>query len=156
MAEEWKQDCLENYKSLLAAQSEETLMVSFIDNQVTQHVASGAKQRRWSENWIRFWLAFRHQPSGRACIEFLTGADNYGKKTDNNSNTNFNLHIPSNRLLDMYEKPGYYPVPKPDEIQQLLARATTYAAQSNSPFFIFFLLTVYLLSLPTNMMCMTK
>lgn len=112
-------------------------MVTFIDEQITHSLESGARQRRWSPEFIQFCLSLRHQSSGRAVIEFLAGAGNFGKKRNNNSNTNFNLHIPSNRTLDTYEKPGYYPIPHKDEIQELIQRATTYADQVASPLFIF-------------------
>lgn len=133
---EWKQECWNNWKSFLIAQSERTFLVTFIDDQITHSQASGAKQRRYDPTTIHFWKGFRHQPSGRACIEYLTGAGNYGKTKDNNSNTNFNLHVPSNRTLDEYEEPGYYPMPTSDKIQQLKERAEQYAKQAGSPPFI--------------------
>lgn len=136
LKDEWKQDCLANYKQFLASLEEFTFLADFIDNQVTQSMATGAKQRKWSVDWIRFWIGFRHQPSARACLEYLQGAGNHGRTKYSNSNSNFNLHVPSHRLLDLYERPGYYPMPCDDEIKQLIARATSYAQEAGAPLHI--------------------
>ena len=103
----WKCSYLANYKQFLAMQEQESFLIRFIDFQVTSSMQKGARQRRYPEEMLRFWKGFCHQSSGRSCIKYLTGAGNYGK---NNSNNNFNLHVPSNRTLDNYEEPGYYGV----------------------------------------------
>ncbi len=58
----------------------------------------------------------RHCSSGRTCLKLMSGAGNYGNTLNKNSNNNFNLHVPSNKTLDLYEDPGYYNIPLQSEV----------------------------------------
>lgn len=126
---------LKKYRGFLN-NNNESFLHRFIDCQVECALQVGSRQRRWSEEIISFWKNFRHQASGRSCLKFLAGEGNFGKKKDNNSNNKFNLHVPSNRTLDMYEDPGYYPVPPEEEIEELKNRAATHAQNVKVPWFI--------------------
>ena len=135
--DDWRLALAQNYLTFLNTQTQSTFLLEFIDCQVTQGRASGARQRRWPQVILRFAKLIRHQTSGRKVIDILTGAGNFGKKKHNNCIDNFNLHIPANRTLDYYEEPGYYPIPPPAELARLLKSASTYAQGANDCWFIF-------------------
>ena len=134
--DDWRHPLAQHYLTFLNTQTKSTFLLEFIDCQATQACASGAKQRRWPPTILRFAKLIRHQTSGRKVIGLLTGAGNFGKKKNNNSNDNFNLHIPSNRTLDIYEESGYYPMPPPTELARIRESALTYARGANNCWFI--------------------
>lgn len=116
--EQWQRKYLQHYITFLQKQHCVTFLLDFIDCQCQNDLASGAKQRHWigSEQILRFMKDIRHCSSGRACMKLLSGAGNNGAISNKNSNTNFNLHVPSNRTLDLYEDPGYYGIPPANDV----------------------------------------
>ncbi len=136
MNAKWKQECLEEVKEVLIHHAvKASFLATFMRSQILHSAAPGARQRFYTDWELIFWLGFRHR-AGRQGIRYLTGAGNYNKKENNNSNTNFNLHIPSNRLLDMYEEPGYYGIPNVAKVAELQQRASNYATHNKCPWFI--------------------
>ncbi len=115
---EWMLPFYKDILTWLRVQEQPTFLLDFIRWQCINGLASGAKQRHWPDILLRFFKIVRHQRSGRSVINILTGAGNFGSKTSN-SNQRFNLHVPSNRTLDNYESPGYYPLPPDPQLQFL-------------------------------------
>lgn len=131
----WRQWPALNYIEFLKAQ-EKPFLVEFINIQCRIGLAPGSRQWRWPENMLWFWKIVHHQPSERKVIDYLTGAGNFGKKTDNNSNNNFNLHVPSNHTLDNLEGSGYYGTPPENKIIEIKTKAQDYALNVNGVWFI--------------------
>ncbi len=132
----WKKPYFSAFVKFLLLQKKDTFLLRFLHCQCTNALAKGSRQRRWSPEMIRFWKGFRHQPSPRQCLKYLSGAGNFRKKKKWNSNRRFNLHVPSNQLLDNYEDPGYYPLPPPEVQVEISETASKYAQQNSRCWYI--------------------
>lgn len=134
--EPWKARHHNSFTTFLHKAKEDTFLLRFLTTQTTNAMASGSRQREWDPEMIRFMKGLSHTTSGKKAIQYLTGSGNFGLTKDNNSNNNFNLHIPSIATLESYEDPGYYPIPKEEDLRTLQQRAASHATNNNGVWFI--------------------